>query len=451
MALSRPQKTEIRQASRIAIQNEISSISHNWISGNWLKDNNRYTKDPRKKIHDDIRRNKRHIHAHMRQYIAASSVLHCIDGWGYLGRSIEAGLKGDSDVSRHLGYYAELRAAMSILATEGIGIFGNFNFVVKQNRLCEQVNGSGTHIFTWDVLEYWASTNMATDLLFKIIKPGGIPLSEWLDQFSMGSGFRSIIAKQWLFQWGIDIKRLALDRDARNIASYNPTSLASSRALSIDNTLQMVNEFWNAYEPLEFFRFHKSDRFLLKNSLEQYFKSLHPNRRSHRQARRIYERQIRNMLHGLSPGDLTSEDWANYLINDRPKNSMTILDEAKGEAGPTNSNHHKHVIARAALLLRLATGSCEEHIKTVPGFDRDHLRFWWTTVGEDRCLWHDGKDPDEFTDLWADIRDAIEDISSWLQSPPSRETSYYNMWKEIPSAAGLLGSTERIGLWGLGL
>jgi len=92
----------------------------------------------------------------------------------------------------------------------------------------------------------------------------------------MGTGFRSIIAQTWLRQWGLDLSRLADDRDARNIASYRPTAFTSPRALSITEAIKLVREFWSVYEPHVSMRFPEIDRYLLKKSLELYFHSAHP-------------------------------------------------------------------------------------------------------------------------------------------------------------------------------
>ena len=53
------------------------------------------------------------------EYIASSAPLHLADGWNYLSRAFDAACRGDRGAAYHLSYYAELRAAMSLLATEG--------------------------------------------------------------------------------------------------------------------------------------------------------------------------------------------------------------------------------------------------------------------------------------------------------------------------------------------
>ena len=62
--------------------------------------------------------------------VAAAAPNHCIDGWSYVSRAMSALLAGDLHAARHLSYYAELRAGLSLLGSLGIGIFNGINFVV---------------------------------------------------------------------------------------------------------------------------------------------------------------------------------------------------------------------------------------------------------------------------------------------------------------------------------
>ena len=65
------------------------------------------------------------------EYVAASSILHCADGWSYLGRAMAAQLRGDIGAARHLAYYGELRGAISLLAAQGIGIFSGIHAALR--------------------------------------------------------------------------------------------------------------------------------------------------------------------------------------------------------------------------------------------------------------------------------------------------------------------------------
>lgn len=84
------------------------------------------------------------------QYIAASAVLHANDGWSYLGRAISCLMVGDAHRALHLAYYAELRAAISLLAGEGIGIFNQKHYVVNAAHSTLKLTVSrGTHQVAW--------------------------------------------------------------------------------------------------------------------------------------------------------------------------------------------------------------------------------------------------------------------------------------------------------------
>jgi hypothetical protein len=451
--LTPSQKSKVNQSSRSAIFTAYSSVTENWASQKWLQPQNKYISDPVAKIKDDKHNGKQPIYSHLRQYITASAMTHCMDGWGFIGRAIEAHLRGDSDVSRHLGYYAELRAAFSILASEGIGVFDRLHYIVNAKGKCELVpraNDDGTHKFTWAALDHWASTPRATDLLFSIIKPGGIPIYQWIDNFRLGSGMRSIVTEEWLRGWGMDLKMMAEDRDSRNFASYRPTAFTSPRALSIDETMKLVCDFWNVFEPSNSIRFSRLDRYLLKNSLEKYFKSSNPSKKSCKQASKLYRKQVADMLSYISPGDLNPDEWLNFLT-DFTDTTYPIINDAKGTAKPIDPKHHKQVIARAALLLRVATGSCCDYIDTLTTTDKQNLQFWCSRIGEDRSLWQMGDEPDQFIDLWTDIKESLEEIDNWQTTPSNHPNSYFTLWKNSSDVVGMLGTCERIGLWGMGL
>src|SRR4051794_23369664 len=110
MALSLAQQATLNTASRPAVRGAFSGVRQHWPTKQWLSARNRYRDDSVKRIREDTRPGKRLVHLHMGQYIAASSITHCFDGWSYFARAVDAELSGDPDAARHLGYYAELRA-----------------------------------------------------------------------------------------------------------------------------------------------------------------------------------------------------------------------------------------------------------------------------------------------------------------------------------------------------
>ena len=159
------QKTEFLKRDTSALVGAFERVSVHWQVGLWLGKRNRYKQSCMKQLSADFRPGARVSHRHLSEYIAASAVVHNFDGWSYLGRALGSLLVGDQDGARHLAYYAELRAAMAVLASEGIGVFGNEHVVVSPKGKCLQMppyrlasdpgrpRGPGTHVFVWDALQ----------------------------------------------------------------------------------------------------------------------------------------------------------------------------------------------------------------------------------------------------------------------------------------------------------
>jgi hypothetical protein len=191
-------------------------------------------------------------------------------------------------------------------------------------------------------------------------------------------------------------------------------------------------------EPVGSHRFPTLDRHLLRHSLEVAFRNTHAYGRSRKQAKRIFETQVQMMLHGIAPGELTTDQWKRFLTYEEAETLPQILKDANGTAGVRNPKHSRQVLARAMLLLRVATGASQKLLKSLPGVDRSELQFWWLRLGKDRGLWHDGDELTSFVDLWADVRDALDDVTQWLEHPPTSAVSYNKLWREKPSAAAIL-------------
>lgn len=67
----------------------------------WIGKNNRYGRDTVGRLKRDVIGPERS--RQLAQYIAASSILHCSDGWSYLGKALAAYLAGDPHRGLHFG------------------------------------------------------------------------------------------------------------------------------------------------------------------------------------------------------------------------------------------------------------------------------------------------------------------------------------------------------------
>ena len=443
MSLTTPQKCVLAQASRSSICDAMSRLRDGWQANNWFPTRNRYRKVAVDRVKTDSSNNDAFVHSQMRDYVAASVLGHCYDGWSFLARALEAELSGDPDAARHLGYYAELRAAMSILASEGIGVFDTCHVVALGNRKCQSLRAGSTHVFTWDALEYWATLPRSSDTLFKSIRPAGISLRDWLVAFGGGVGF---LATMWLRQWGLDLSRLVEDRKARNLSSYRPTPLTSPGPQSISAVLGAVTQLWQLCAPGSRGEFSSMDRHLLRLGLEMLFKS--QNGRSPKQASRRYRGYIANLVHGQALADgerVRLSQLLNYEID--PDTPELLL--AAGRAHrPHHIDHSRQVLARATLLLRVATGSLSSLLADSDAVFLSDLSFWWTQPSVRRRLWPESGVPDALDDLWTDVKDALDSVhdSPHLATASDCRNSF---WTSCSQSVAVLTTPERIFLWGV--
>ena len=105
-----------------------------------------------------------------------------------------------------LAYYAELRAAKAILASEGIGLSASRVAVVDSGGQCVLTREQGSsHQVLWEALEEWNRGN-AEGIVFRLLKPFGHSIADWLGNFP---GSPNPVAEEWLRTWGLDIRELA--------------------------------------------------------------------------------------------------------------------------------------------------------------------------------------------------------------------------------------------------
>ena len=151
------------------------------------------------------------------------------------------------------------------------------------------------------------------------------------------------------------------------------------------------------------------------------------------------------------PQGLPLAEWLKFLSYETEQERSLLLEDARSSADPLHRKHPRQVMARAALLLRVASGVARSGLRNIPNMSAGDLAFWWSALGEDRCLWDHGDVPQDFFNLWADVGDALDDVDAWQAQPGNQQPSYAALWRDEPRSAACLGSCERIALWGLGL
>ncbi len=425
----------------------VSQLQPHFTKGAWLASANRYAVDTVSQIDNDTTSPPTLINVDLVQYVAASAPLHLLDGWTFLGRAVDASLRGDPDTARHLAYYAELRAAMALLATEGLGVFNTKHFVVDVSNVPSLIRPpAGTHQIAWQLLEAWCGLPKAAILVGETIAVGGVPLSTWLRHFGLAPGNAlQPVAADWLKTWGLDLKQLSLDREARNESSYRPTGLRKSKSANTKQCVEVIGDLWRVLEPAATGRFEVIDSYLLRSCIEAIFKSITVSTRRST-ARQRYRREVDRMIANVNPSGDRKQLRA-FLLRIRDRTDPGVLALARKNDPLSSPDHHLQVISRAALLLRISSGACALLFQR-GGASLSQVRFWWSQLGEARGCWGHRAAPQNVTDLWADIQQALEQLDVKRESLGS-QASLLEWRLASLSEIAILGECERIGLWGI--
>lgn len=441
--LRNPDKTIVRKSSRAAVQNYFAGLAASAPFNCWLNANNRYRKTATKTYVDDFNASPKTIdESALIAYIAASGPTHAIDGWSYFARATDAVLRGDLYAALHLGYYAELRAAMSILASEGIGVFNQRHPVIDStgntttsiakarqwNDATSQYNDkrAGNHVIVWPMLSHWGSLERAAKLLDTLISPEGYSLRSWLSALSIPSPVRAI-SKGWFERWGIDLSRLSEDHESRNMVSYRPSEFRLPPAPFAPEAINFVSKLWELFEPATSGRFPELESELLRIIVRE-------------SGVLVNAAQLQNGL-GMSPA--IASRWATYLSAPNVSIPLSLSEKTDGIEHPEAA---LQVISRAALLLFLATGSARKHFVDA-GCTSAMLEFFWKRQCEVRFSGPAASLPIDPIDLWQDIKDHLEDAETWRAAAATNAT--LGEWRKTqPEVMNQIVSFELAGIWG---
>ena len=446
--LTNAQKSILAMASRSAIANTFQSLYSDITYKEWLH-NNVYSVNTTTTIEDHFRTNSVNS-IDLCKYVAASIPTHCMDGWGFLGRAIHCVIRGDTNTARHLAYYAELRAAMSLLASAGIGVLNNTHVVIDNNghahEFPDHPDRCGTHVFTWLALENWSSTQQAAKLLGDIIKVNSVSLRDWLIEF-VTTGNSVTLASYWLSNWGLDLNILNNDRDARNVVSYRPSHITNTVCINAFESSTFISDLWSTLNPYQTTRFDNLDRYLLRKGLQTIDRDT-PLLDAHG-GKISYSDRVSSMLSRFSFGTAISDSYKKFFVGNNFPDPI-ILSEAEKRQQYVDPRHHFEVLSRATLLLRIATGSCFQLINSAT-FSSTDLEFWWNNLGVERGLWNrrskPGNNLGDIISLWDDVDIALQKIAAWKSKVSN--PSYSGLINRQNTSLRVLESCERIGLWGL--
>ena len=431
----------LRSANAQAVTDTFSNLQRYLHNDRWLGLNNSYRIDTINRIKaaaDGGTLQQKHL----AEYIAASAPIHAVDGWSYLGRALQAHLMGDVFSARHLGYYAELRAAMAILATQGIAVLNHLHFVLTSPTSVKKVKTSeGTHSFAWQALQWWAGQPASSVAIGQSIRPYQIDLSSWISN-TPGYGSWAPQAKDWILQFGLDLKVAADDQISRNEASYRPTRILSLKRVDTRASAEFAVALWLSLEPTPS-GFERLDLHFLRHSFEKAFTSV--KGRSPASSSSAFGSSVDDLLKANGVVEPRHAYLHDFLTRQSEPQDLALLRNAAIASTRADPTHHLHVLSRATLLLVLAA-SATRRLFWSANIPLESSAFWWGLLGLDRGLWQQAPQPDDLLDYWADVKVELDELQAWLRGGSSTR---HELISDCPRSLARLSQMELVALWGM--
>lgn len=363
------------------------------------------------------------------RYVAGSAFVHCGDAWGFLGRSLDSLLRGDLAGAVHLMYYAELRAAISLLAGEGIFVGDRTHFAITASGIQAFGGKAGTHAVAWQALQSWTDGNRSQELLGQVLRPGGEAFVDWISALTSQSARAKI---DDLFRlMSLDLREFDQDHHRRNTASYSPSRLRP-QDMPAHKIRDLVTEVWQMLEPGPAGGFPVLDDALLPGLLRSIYSSV----------------RRKNVSWGEWVGSISPASQAGTVL-------LSSLEVSGPGAQPTGLVGAMYVsrsterdpaafirpmMARTVLLLRIATGSSIQLLRE-SGYSAEALGPWVDSLALSRGLWSNDAPLDDARDLWADVELALEEAEA------AGVGSLHEFLRGLPTAARTFGQAERVSVW----
>ena len=441
----------IAAADPTAITSVASQLLSNSISGDLLSPNNPYRRHcvsrlekcfggPRRRV-PGLRTHKKHL----TEYIAASVIAHAFDGWSYFSRALAAEMSGDSEAARHLAYFAELRAAMAILARHGVGVFSSIHIVITGPSECYAVRDQGpTHKFVWNAFDELVDHPSGQGILLSAVAPEGVPLSDWL--VHVHQGYKQF-ATTLMRRLGFDLERLAADKHARNRASYRPTTFVVQSSRSIDGIVDDVLRFWELCAPGAVGGFPILDRHILAYSLRKLDFGWRGGASPDHYARKLVPLMHSALRIPVSPALVAI--WTDVVKAGSTAQGSELIRDAFGTVGVFHRNYAKQMLARTVLLLRIATGCSAVLLNAAGPGAATGLTAWSSRPEVRRRLWHPSSPPQSYGDLWPPIEDAVDATRRQFDGDQNIPQDHYELEATLARETSVLSTAERAFLWGV--
>jgi hypothetical protein len=380
------------------------------------------------------------------EYLAVATPTHCADGWSYLSRALHSYLVGDPHSAWHFAYYAELRAAQSILSGLGCGAFNSWNCVLDAAGQLHQLEGrSPTHEMVWLALHHLAENSVNSgETIASATSFFGDTLPE-IVQYAYPGRQPTATSANWICDWLFDLETGASDKGFRNRCSYNP-HIATPHRSQLSECVELMATFWEALEPSPRAAFLELDKQMLRSvlkkegidSLTLRSGGIPPNAiEIEAEMRAAYQRI-------LASAPTFSAIPEAFMTNSAANEHPLILHARNYSNAPDTP---RPILARATLLLRIASGVSQNLL--ADSGQTANLDFWLNELAEQQGVVPDRSEiPANRSELYFDCAYAAEDMEKAFQSGATSLAALANHKNVKPH---LVSQAERVVQWGLAL
>ena len=435
----------LRQASRDPVIHALSGFVgkpvNNWLPTGHPAVTGQFLKPDGKQYSSFTALTRRFTTQQILDVLASTGPSHCLDGWSFLSRALAALLSGDAHTTRHLAYYAQLRAALSLLHCHGIGIFNGVNFAadasgavfhIGNNR--PGVRGPGTHAAAWAALSGWAEQMGTASVFLNSVEFRGVSLLDSIDAV-WPSATGAPLVSRIIQNWGIDLRRSAEELESRIVSSYCAHAFNSAPS-QMESRLELVQSIWRSLEPDGRGGFPSLDRYLLRRLMELMTEEqsrIAPQQHLWQTAFRRLDPRIRAFV---------TQDFLERRAN--PNDLLVFTHAESTQLGDVHA-----MVSRALLLLRSATAVVRSAFLDAQfDLETDDLHTWFDTVGIDRGFWPANQPPEELEALWDEISHAVDDLDQYVSTNLGDQISFVDSMRD---QVAFLSQAERACIWGVGV
>jgi len=394
--------------------------------------------------------------ADLAAYLALAGPNHCMDGWSYLSRGLNAYLVGDPHSAWHFAYYAELRAAQSILSASGCGVFDKWNAVIDVNGDIQRVDlqtGSQrrvlpTHSMVWlalrDVLQF---SNGGSTALAGTTEVFGHSLADLLTYAFPGQTATQTAAR-WISDWTFDIGTGIEDKQFRNRCSYAPHHLTPHVA-PIGQVVTFMEDFWKSLQPTPGASFLDLDKYLLRRAMitqaVEKIQRRQGNNRTPTPAQVIAELDAA-YSRMCSAAPTLGYIPRTFFVQDTPAEPLIFSAARNTNPKPPDP---QPVLARATLLLRMASGVTRRLLIDSGYRKGTELDFWFAELAIEHGFVNSFKDiEDDRSALFSDCALAMDDMAAAFYGATAPVTRA-KLFSEPSVKPHAICEVNRIAYWSL--